>query len=292
VAEVLHYTAFSDSPEGGNPAGVVLDAGGLDDDAMRAIAAEVGYSETAFLLPEDGGGFEVRYFSPMAEVAFCGHATIAAAVAHSERHGPGELVFRTLGGEVPVTVREEEEGRLMATLRSLVPTVAPLAAADLDEILAALGWGPADLDPGLPPRVAFAGVHHPVIAAATRERLAALDYDFARLGALMAARDWTTVQLVWCEDGATFHARDPFPPAGVVEDPATGAAAAALGGYLRALRLIDPPARFTVHQGEDMERPSTLVVDVPAGDDTGIGVSGAAVPLPTASPRPAPARDR
>jgi PhzF family phenazine biosynthesis protein len=277
VPEVLRYTAFSDTPDGGNPAGVVLDATGLDDDAMQAIAAELGYSETAFLFPGDGGRPELRYFSPLAEVAFCGHATIATAVALAERHGPAELTFRTCGGDVPVSV-EERDGRLTATLTSLVPSVAELAEADLDEVLAALGWARADVDPGLPPRVAFAGIHHPLVAAATRERLAVLDYDFDRLGALMAARDWTTVQLVWREDAATFHARDPFPPAGVVEDPATGAAAAALGGYLRALRLIHPPARFTVLQGEDMGRPSTLVVDVPPGK-TGIRVGGAAVPL-------------
>ena len=88
-AEVLRYSAFTETPEGGNPAGVVLDATGLDDERMLAIAAELGYSETAFLLPRGGGEFDVRYFSPVAEVPFCGHATIAAGVAHADRHGPG-----------------------------------------------------------------------------------------------------------------------------------------------------------------------------------------------------------
>jgi PhzF family phenazine biosynthesis protein len=93
----------------------------------------------------------------------------------------------------------------------------------------------------------------------------------------MAARDWTTVQLVWREDAATFHARDPFPPGGVVEDPATGAAAAALGGYLRELGLVQAPATLTIHQGDDLGRPSLLRVDVPPRG--GIRVSGTAVPL-------------
>src|SRR5207249_2068176 len=76
--EVLRYTAFSADPKGGNPAGVVLDATGLDDAAQLAIAAELGYSETAFLtappagLGEPGRAFTIRYFSPLAEVAFCG----------------------------------------------------------------------------------------------------------------------------------------------------------------------------------------------------------------------------
>ena len=117
-----------------------------------------------------------------------------------------------------------------------------------------------------------------MIAAATRERLAELDYDFERLGALMAARDWTTIQLVWREDETRFHARDPFPPGGVVEDPATGAAAAALGGYLRELGLVPLPATVTILQGEDLGRPSRLLVDIHA-DRPEIDVTGTAVAI-------------
>jgi PhzF family phenazine biosynthesis protein len=100
---VLRYAAFSDHGRGGNPAGVVLDAAGLDDAARLAVAARVGYSETAFAQAAGGSGqYRIRYFSPKAEVAFCGHATIAAAVAIAERDGPGPLVFDTFAGEVPV----------------------------------------------------------------------------------------------------------------------------------------------------------------------------------------------
>jgi PhzF family phenazine biosynthesis protein len=76
-----------------------------------------------------------------------------------------------------------------------------------------------------------------------------------------------------------FHVRDPFPVGGVVEDPATGAAAAAFGHYLRELRLIEPPARLTLHQGDDLGRPSVLTVDVGAADPR-IKVSGTAVEIP------------
>jgi predicted PhzF superfamily epimerase YddE/YHI9 len=68
--------------------------------------------------------------------------------------------------------------------------------------------------------------------------------------------DWTTIDLIWRESAHVFHARNPFPPGGVVEDPATGAAAAAFGGYLRELGLVTPPATVTVHQGQDLGRPS------------------------------------
>src|ERR687885_1298808 len=102
TAEILRYAAFTDVPEGGNPAGVVLDASALDDAEMQRIAAEVGYSETAFVTSAEGDALEVRYFSPLAEVPFCGHATIATGVAIAERSGPGRLLLHTPAGEVPV----------------------------------------------------------------------------------------------------------------------------------------------------------------------------------------------
>jgi PhzF family phenazine biosynthesis protein len=255
----------------------VLDATGLTDDRMLAIAAEVGFSETAFLLPRSDG-LDVRYFSPLAEVPFCGHATIALAVAHAERHGAGTLRLRTPAGEVPVRTEATEDGAWTATLTSVEPATAPLDPADLATLLELLGLSETDLDPALPPRVGYAGAWHPVLALATRERLAVLDYDMTALGRLMADRDWTTVALVWREDDVTFSARNPFPPGGVVEDPATGAAAAALGGYLREGGHVEPPVRLTVLQGADMGRPSTLSVFVPPAG--GIEVSGRAVLLP------------
>jgi PhzF family phenazine biosynthesis protein len=271
--DVLRYTAFTDRPTGGNPAGVVLDASGMTAERMLEIAAELGYSESAFV-----DGDDIRYFSPLAEVPFCGHATIATAVALAELEGPGDRVFRTLNGPVPVSARRDDQGRMTATLTSVPPRVEAVDAADVDELLAALRWAREDLDPALPPRVGFAGVYHPILAARTRERLAELHYDFDRLGALMAARDWTTVQLVWREDELRFHARDPFPPGGTVEDPATGAAAAALGAYLRELGLVEPPATLTILQGEDMGRPSRLLVDLHA-DRAEVDVTGTAVAI-------------
>ncbi|PPS69485.1 MULTISPECIES: PhzF family phenazine biosynthesis protein [Streptomyces] len=277
--EILRYVAFSTDPEGGNPAGVVLDASGADGAAMLATAAEVGYSETAFVVDSGEGPLDVRYFSPLAEVPFCGHATIATAVAHAERHGTGRLLLRTPAGPVTVTTDRAADGSLVATLVSVAPRSVPLEEGDLAELLTILGWSAGDLDPALPPRVAFAGAWHPVIAAASRERLADLDYDMAALTALMARRDWTTIDLVWRESPTVFHARNPFPPGGVVEDPATGAAAAAFGGYLREFGLVPTPATLTIHQGVDLGRPSTITVTVPAEPDTGIGVTGTAVRL-------------
>lgn len=279
MVEVLRYVAFSDDPLGGNPAGVVLDAAGLDVPTMQQVAAQVGYSETAFLAARDDGGFDVRYFSPLIEVPFCGHATIATAVAYAQRFGTGDLALRTAAGPIPVVTRAAADGSVTATLTSPPTRTAPIADDDLARLLDALGWAAGDLDPALPVRAAFAGGWHPVVAARSRERLAALDYDTARLAALMAERDWATIDLVWREDPQTYHARNPFPPGGVVEDPATGAAAAAFGGYLRELGLIAVPTTLTVFQGHDMGRPSTILVEVPAAAGSGVRVTGTAVAL-------------
>ncbi|MET8793664.1 PhzF family phenazine biosynthesis isomerase [Streptomyces pseudogriseolus] len=299
--EVLRYTAFSTDPAGGNPAGVVLDARALDDGEMLAVAADLGYSESAFLTgppeglddtegrvgpegldaPEgldgpEGRTYRIRYFSPKAEVPFCGHATVAAAVALAERLGPGPLLFATQAGPVPVDVTAEDDGTVRATLTSVEPYVEEVADADLAEALAALDWPAADLDPAFPPRIAYAGARHLVLAAATRARLADLAYDFARLEALMHRLDLTTVQLVWRESPTLFHVRDPFPVGGVVEDPATGAAAAAFGGYARELGLVPEDVVLTLRQGEDLGRPGELTVALRAGDP-GVRVSGAGV---------------
>ena len=274
---ILRYTAFTDVPTGGNPAGVVLDAATLDDASRQRIAAELGYSETAFVTPRADGDYDVRYFSPEAEVPFCGHATIATGVALAERNGPARRRFHTRAGEVPVDT-QAVAGGLTATLTSVVPHVEPVPRTLLDDALAALHYGAGDLDPALPPRIGYAGARHLILAAATRARLADLDYDYEALKQTMLAHDITTVDLVYRADERTFHARNPFPVGGVVEDPATGAAAAAFGAYLREQGLVTPPATITIHQGADMGRPSLLTVTIEA-ERPEIRVSGRAVAM-------------
>ncbi|ETK33352.1 PhzF family phenazine biosynthesis protein [Microbispora sp. ATCC PTA-5024] len=277
--KVLQYSAFSTHSSGGNPAGVVLDATGADDASLLATAAELGFSETAFVVPCGDGSLNIRYFSPLMEVPFCGHATIATAVAYAERYGVGTLLLRTKAGEVPVTTSITAEGSIVATLVSVTPHSIAISDTDLRELLAALRWSPDDLEPCLPPRVAYAGAWHPVIGAATRARLADLDYDMPTLKSLMTHNDWATIDLVWRESPTVYHCRNPFPPGGIVEDPATGAAAAAFGGYLRELELITAPVSITIHQGHDMGRPSLIKVTIPDGRENGISVTGTAIQM-------------
>ena len=122
--EVLRYAAFTDAGRGGNPAGVVLGAS-LTDAQMLAVAQAIGYSETAFLTHRDGRSV-IRFFSPRAEVDFCGHATIATAVAVAQRDGAGTLSLATNAGPVEVRTAVDTEGTVTATLTSPATSTVPV----------------------------------------------------------------------------------------------------------------------------------------------------------------------
>jgi PhzF family phenazine biosynthesis protein len=283
--EILRYAAFTNDPAGGNPAGVVLDASGLDDADLLRIAAEVDYAETAFLTGADGGARGIRYFSPVAEVPFCGHATVATAIALAEREGPGTMRFATPVGEVQIET-SEVGGRLTASFTSVEPSVEPMPADVLAELLDLLGVERSALDERHPPAIAFAGNRHPVLVLADAAAFDAFTFDPARARRLMDARGWPATIAVLhrtaedpadAEDRMRFEARNVFPVGRITEDPATGAAAAAVGGYLRGLGAVRPPARVRIAQGRHVGRPSELVVDIP--ERGGIVVSGTAVPI-------------
>ncbi len=268
---LYRLAAFAAAGAGGNPAGVWVGDALPEADVMQAIAADVGYSETAFVAPQSGLERTIRYYSPIAEVSFCGHATIAAGAMLGAAAGDATFHLQTSIGEVPVTVQTTEDG-IRVALTSVETRHRTAEPSFLDAVLSTLGWSRDELDPSLPPAIAFAGAWHLVLGAAGRARLDRLDYDFDALKTLMEAEELTTLQLVWRESETMYHARNPFPVGGVVEDPATGAAAAALGGYLRDADLVTVPTRIAIRQGEAMGRPSRLQVDIPTAG--GITVSG------------------
>lgn len=268
--------AFTTEPSGGNPAGVWIGGALPDPDTMQRIAAEVGYSETAFVAPATGPARTIRYYSPKGEVSFCGHATIATGVALGEAEGDGTYRLATAVGEVPVIVRTHD-GLREASLTSVEPSHEPAPDALVAAALSALRWERGDLDDAILPARAYAGAWHLVLAVRDRDRLARLQYDFEALRTLMLGDGLTTLQLVWRESPTVFHSRNPFPVGGVVEDPATGAAAAALGGYLRAAGIVTAPTSLIIRQGEAMGRPSRLMVNIPTTG--GIVVTGTAVAI-------------
>ncbi|MEW1708881.1 PhzF family phenazine biosynthesis isomerase [Microbacterium sp. NPDC089190] len=278
---ILQLLAFAAEPGGGNPAGVVLDATALDDARMQRIATDLGHPETAFVVGREGRRVSVRYFSPGAEVPFCGHATIATAVALADAEGTGPFVFDTPAGAIEVDTRVDH-GRTVAGFRSVEPSVGELEPAVADRLIALLGLTRADLDERMPLAQAFAGNLHPVVAVAARERFDAFAFHPASVRELMDERGWKgTVIVVHVDgelaDGLVVEARNLFPVGEITEDPATGSAAASLGAYLRERVGLPAPFAFTVRQGRHIGRPSVIEVEVPASG--GIQVSGTAVPL-------------
>ncbi|WP_127475344.1 PhzF family phenazine biosynthesis protein [Microbacterium sulfonylureivorans] len=273
---VQRWAAFTNDPAGGNPAGVVTGADELDPAEMQRIAADVGYAETAFVTGT-GRSRGIRYYSPVAEVPFCGHATIASAVALATELGDGVFSFSTPVGPVDIVTRTDAAGR-SAAFTSVEPWVRFLPDASLDAVLDLIGLTRDDLDPRHPPRLSFAGNAHPLLVLADRSAFDAFVFDPDRARALMDAESWPATIIVLHElDGGRWEARNIFPVGRIVEDPATGAAAAATGGYLRATDAVDTPARIVIEQGRHVGRPGLLTVDIPVAG--GITVSGTAVPI-------------
>lgn len=271
--DIQKFAAFSDGAVGGNPAGVVI-ADRLPPVAeMQRIAAEVGFSETAFAAP-DGDGWRVRYFSPESEVPFCGHATIALGAALALRHGKG--VFGLTLNQARITVEGScEDDRLSAALQS--PPTRSVAADDalIDAALALFGYARSELDPRLPSARIHGGADHLLLALKHREALAAMHYDLDAGRHFMNTHGFVTVLFVWAGDPQHFHTRNPFASGGVYEDPATGAATAALAGYLRDIAWPHK-GHIDVVQGEDMGMRSLLAADIPHAPGSAIRVYGAA----------------
>ena len=268
--------AFTSTPSGGNPAGVWIGQTLPKPEEMQKIATQIGFSETAFIAPNKGTKRTVRYFSPEAEVAFCGHATVASGVALGKQSGSGLYQFTTRVGIIPVEVGVIN-GEVRATLTSVAPKFELASETLLKEALTALGWNLDELDFTIPPARAFAGNWHLIIAVKSKQRLDDLSYDFEKLKKMMLDDDLTTLQLIWRESDEFIHSRNPFPVGGVVEDSATGAAAVALGGYLREAKIIKGAQKIQILQGEIMGRPSQLNLFIT--EKGGIKVSGTAVAI-------------
>ena len=274
--EILRIAAFAADGRGGNPAGVVIADTHPDEAEMRRIAAEVGYSETAFAMPA-GDAWRVRYFSPESEVPFCGHATIALGAALAEKQGDGRFDLRL--NEADISVEAWHEGdSLLAALQS-PPTRSEALSAELRaELLALFAYREADLDPRIPPARIHGGADHMTLCLDSREALAAMRYDLDRGRDFMHREGLITILLAWVESPRRFHTRNPFASGGVYEDPATGAATAAFAGYLRDLGWPHG-GEIEILQGEDMGAPSRLLATIPPASGSSIRVAGDTRPL-------------
>lgn len=272
---VERIAAFAMNGLGGNPAGVMLAEALPSAAEMQRIARKVGYSETVFAA-RDGEGWRVRYYAPEGEVAFCGHATIALGAVLGQRFGAGRYDLALAQARISVEATHGPEG-WRAVLTSPPTWSKDLVPRVLAEVLALFGLTQGDLDPAFLPVLAHGGADHPVIALRDRAVLARMAYDFDKGRDLMAREGWTTISLIHFAAADVVNARNAFAVGGVVEDAATGAAAAALAGAMvdRDWNGLRRGGGFRILQGEDMGSPSELLVTVTGVPGAAVRVAGA-----------------
>jgi trans-2,3-dihydro-3-hydroxyanthranilate isomerase len=267
MRQFRYYTCdvFTDRPFGGNPLAVLTDARGLDDGTMQAIAREFNFSETTFVTPPVDRRLtaRVRIFTPGGELPFAGHPTVGTAfVLASIGAAPGvtEVVFEE--GVGPVHVRIERHGRRVGRC-TLTTALLPERTATLGQrvrLASMLGLQAADvIGPG---EVWSCGVAFTVVPLASLEALQRARLDRDRWLRLLGEHEGRKVYPIARVDDTTWRVRMFAPSVGVAEDPATGAAAAALAGWLAAHeRVASGTRRWRVLQGEEIGRPSEIALD-------------------------------
>ena len=269
--------AFTDKPFGGNPAGVVLLGQGTpfpSERLMQQVAAELRYSETAFVQQNGPDEFTVRYFTPCSEVDLCGHATIATfGLLRQEGIVPSGCTCRnhTLAGELKVKVGDQVMMQ-MAAPKVIVPL---LDAEYLHEIMAGRAQGDWT---EMPIEVISTGLPDIIMPVGSVEALNAMKPDMDALAELSRELNVVGVHaFAFGDDGYTAHVRNFGPLYGVPEESATGTANAALTYYLYRRNLVKHEKECRFLQGEAMQRPSVVATVLIEDDSVYVGGQSAIV---------------
>ncbi|MBW6417688.1 PhzF family phenazine biosynthesis protein [Celeribacter sp. PS-C1] len=268
MTRYLTYDVFTDRAFGGNPLAVVPDAGALPEEQLQKIAREFNYSETVFLFPPENAGntARLRIFTPTMEMPFAGHPTIGAAVALSELgHGP-ELRLELKVGLITAKVAD---GKAEFTATQPLKTF-----AHPDPALVAKALGLAESDLKSAPVMAGIGLPTTFTELTSRAALARITCDIAtfREGHARYQTEHDFAQAAYWRDGDTVHMRMFAPLDNIPEDPATGSAAAALGRLFQ--ERVGNDVTMTIHQGDDMGRPSRISVHA---TPDGVTIGGQAI---------------
>jgi trans-2,3-dihydro-3-hydroxyanthranilate isomerase len=239
---------FTDRPLQGNQLAVFTDGRGLDDHTMQALALEIGFSETTFVLPpEQGGTVRVRIFTPATELPFAGHPLLGTAWVLAAPLQRGVVELETGSGIVQVELERDESGAIVfGRMVQPVPHVTPYA--DPERLLQALGLDGSRL----PLETYDNGVHHTFVALGSPAEVAALRPDFSALVGLEVMAN------CFAGSGSAWKTRMFAPSDGVPEDPATGSAAGPLVCHLCRHGLVEWGTEVEISQGAEIGRPSTL----------------------------------
>lgn len=268
------YDVFTQTPFAGNPLAVVFDAQGLSDEAMQAIACEFNLSETVFVLPPETAwhSARIRIFTPAHELPFAGHPTVGTAVALMERMQPNSHLDLVLEENIgPVSCTVQSDGQSAAFARFVLPRLSESVPAQLNaqELAGALGLAPAQLGfDGHRIGIWSAGLPFLMVPVNSLEAVNQLNFDAnAWMRTAPRLEGHTVSAYVYCRGGvsaeAHFHARAFVPDMGLSEDPATGAAVAAMTGALYAAEgWADGTRALLIEQGFAMGRPSQIYVEL------------------------------
>lgn len=283
---------FTDRAFGGNPLGVVLDAGGLSTAQMQAIAREFNYSETTFVLPpqDPAHDAQVRIFTVNREIPFAGHPNVGTAfvLASQAAKPPARLLFEEQAGLVPVEV-VTEQGKIVSTEFTAPQSLKRMSEVTAEQAAALLSLSAADVKSDRhPPQVISVGLSFIAVELASREALrrakpnaAAFEKTFPLDGS--DAIYFYTRDVPSEEEPCDLQARMFHPgSSGLSEDPATGSATAAAAALLADLDATgDGELKLRIGQGVDMGRPSLLLTRVrkQGGKVASIHVGGASVKM-------------
>ena len=264
--------AFTDQPFGGNPAGVVL----LDSDTfpkeelMLQIAAELRYSETAFIERHSAQEFTIRYFTPKAEVELCGHATIASFFLLQQKGlASGSCLCHTLAGDLTIQIGEKvmmqmAKPRIVSTL------------SETEEIYQALGV--KGYCPTMPVQIVYAGLPDIMVALPDVATLQSLQPDMEAIKEITKRYEAVSFHVfAFAKDGYTAHVRDFAPLYDIPEESATGTANASLTYYLQQYGCLGAEAECAFIQGEAMGRPSVVTTRIQADGNIFVGGTAAVV---------------
>ena len=267
--------AFTSVPFGGNTAGVVLledDKGFPSDTLMLKIAAQLRYSETAFIKQNGERDFTIRYFTPEGEVDLCGHATIASFKVLMEcgKATEGDICLnRTLAGDLNVYVGEQIMMD-MATPQVIGKEV------EMKELYRIMAGREMETVQELPVEIISTGLPDIILPLASVEELQSLKPDMQALAKLSKELEVTGVHaFAIADDNYTAHVRNFAPLYGIDEESATGTANGALSYYLFRHGIAKEGDRCTYLQGEAMGRASEITAQVMAGGKIKVGGNAA-----------------
>jgi len=275
--QVHQIDAFTRERFTGNPAGVVLNADGLTEAQMLAIARELNNADTAFILAPEGADHDLRarFFTPRTEVGFVGHATVAAHYVLSRESGsPRRRRQKSRAGIVDIEIRGSGEDRRIAVRQNAPPLGRQLNDRERLAVLDALALATDDLDTRCPLRIAGAGSTRLLIGVRGPEPLKQLKPDMARLTTLSAqlgAAGYFVFTLTPQDSEHLTESRMFCPSLGIAEDPVSGNAHGLLGVYLAQHQLLARTGKrgaFCGIQGDHLHRPGRVEVELDFKDDS------------------------